>query len=73
MTPFFNLYYYETYVNFRLFEHYNIIFPDSGGMGTRNRNSGTRCAMEKWIEGKLNNAFRHFLPYLMIFQRFTRH
>ena len=27
-------------------------------------------AVEIWIEGKFNKAFPHFLPYLMIFQRF---
>ena len=30
--------------------------------------SSARNHSEKWIEGKLNKDFLHFLPYLMIFQ-----
>ena len=29
---------------------------------------GTHSTMEKWVEGKLDKDFLHFLPYLMIFQ-----
>ena len=42
-----------------------------------NRVSGIRSTMEKWVEGKLNKAFLHFLAknfltaYLMIFQSET--
>ena len=42
----------------------------------KTRVSGTRSIVEKWVEGKLNKAFLHFLPnflsYLVIFQSGAR-
>ena len=39
------------------------IIPEIGFMGIR-------MSAKKWVQGKLNKAFLHFLPYLMIFQSF---
>ena len=43
-------------------------YTNSGGTGTRNPIFGCLESTEKWVEGKSNKAFLHFLPNLMIFQ-----
>ena len=42
---------------------YATVVTTSGGTRAPEiRVLGTRSAMEKWAEGKLNNVFLHFLP-----------
>ena len=54
--------------------HFLLIFARtyylvSGGTGTRNLGFDKICSitMEKWVGGKFNNAFLHFLPNFAIF------